>query len=108
MKKISWLTILLALSACGRVGYDYQPLLAQTPKNTGRYESDRKMCISEATKRMQDASESHKDDKLIPVFGLVGYAVGNSTASPNDDYWKKPSAIVDECMTKKGYKVISN
>lgn len=98
--------ILFLLTACGRVGYDYEPKLSSTPKDKLAYEADRKSCIKEATLRINSASEAHKNDELIPFFGMVGYSIAKSNSSPSDDYWRSPSNIVDECLSQKGYAVI--
>lgn len=100
------LICLFAVTACA-VGNDYHPKLLTAPIDTKQYDSDRLFCIKDADQRMKSAEAAHEDDKLMPALGLIGYAIGKSNADPNDAYWKTPATLVDECMTLKGYKVVS-
>lgn len=97
----------LLLAGCGRVTKDYQPQLSEMPKDAVQYEIDRKFCISDAGLRIERSGENHQDDeRAIAGLGVIGYAIASANADPNDDYFKTPGQIVDECMTAKGYKVV--
>lgn len=92
------------ISACA-VNDDYQPSLAAHPRDEVKYETDRKYCIEESRQLMSAAEQAHKDDKLIPALGLLGYGIGKANASPDDPYWKTPTQLVNECLTAHGYKL---
>lgn len=50
-------------------------------------------------------TEAMKDNKhpYAQLFGLIG-----TVATMDDDTFKKPNTLIDECMARKKYAVIPN
>ena len=93
---------LLLLTGCMS---SYQPHLASPPANQIKYESDRKSCVAEAIARGQKAREDNSTNNLaIGSFGLL--AVPAAIAEGTSDYNKSGYEMTDECMAKKGYKIL--
>lgn len=101
-----YLLILLVLSGCAPWGMSHEPKLATSPKDLVKYESDLKFCREDMLRRFKVAEAAHKDDKLTPALGLVGYVIAQSNAAPDDDYYKSQGQVIDECIAKRGYAVI--
>jgi hypothetical protein len=107
MRKIIFGLVLL-LAACGQYTKDYQPKLAEQPKDPIKYEADRQYCFTDVERRGDIAAKAHiSDDRVMGAFGLLGYAAVTAEADPNDDYFRPLSQQFDECMAARGYKVVS-
>ena len=95
MKKT--LLILIALTGCNRMT-DYQPTLSSRPADESRYAADLASCKAEPRK-------AHTAENLAVgatwAVGMLALAAGG-----DDDYFKTPMTLVDECMARKGYAVI--
>lgn len=84
----------------------YVPTVSNPPKDQATLDADIATCEKEKEKRMENASNNHQGDNAIMAgFGLLGAAVVNSKHNPNDDYFKSPKQMIDECMAEKGYKI---
>lgn len=102
MKKAFFIA-LLALSGCGNRTDAYQPKLLVPAASESQYKNDRAACGIEVRQRMEK-SQGPKD-ALLGGFGLAGGLVNMATSDSDDDGMKSPITMVDECMTKRGYKI---
>lgn len=110
MRKILLIGALLAVSACGRYDSSYQPKLAKPAADPVKYEADRQACFGEVSVRQDRAQKEYRESgrhTAGAAFGILGSAVDIGTADPDKDYSKTPMQMFDECMTAKGYKVVS-
>lgn len=99
---IAILTTLLLLTGCAH----YVPSVSNSPKNQLTLSADIAACEKDKEKRMAEAFKNHKSDAaLMGGFGLAGAAIVHSNKDPEDDYFKTPKQMIDECMTAKGYKI---
>lgn len=99
---------LLALGGCA-TGV-YVPKLSEPALNHSAFEKDVAECNAEQKRRHEIASKAHAGTNALPAFfGLAGaaasYTIESSKSNPEDDYYKTPGQIIDECMTARGYKV---
>lgn len=102
-----YLLLFLVLAACGRYGDNYQPKLASVPTNPDKYETDRRVCISEADRLGNEAREKYFNrNSRASTFGIVGNLLAAEFEPMDEKYNKTPMQMVDECMRTKGYKVI--
>lgn len=98
------LSALVAVSGCA-TGV-YTPSLAEPVSNKAQFEKDVQECNAEQERRHEISAQEHSgDNTLMAATGLLGSAVVMSKSDTNDDYYKTPGEIIDECMTARGYKI---
>lgn len=95
---------LLAVGGCA-TGV-YTPELTEPVSNQAQFQKDVDECNAEQEQRHEAASKAHAGDSaLMYGAGVLGTAVVHAKGNKQDDYFRTPGDIIDECMAARGYKV---
>lgn len=110
MKKFGVILLLFAVTGCD-ASIDYQPKLKSPPKDAAKYDTDRKYCIKFANEYKESGRQNHVSSgrTILPFLGgAVGAAVDGATHADQENDWALPATtLTDQCLIKKGYKVIA-